>query len=126
MRMVAEGVKCAGPLVGLARANGVEMPIAEQVAAIVDGRRSPPEALMGSTGPPVPPRMGRDPAARASGVTELSGVQGGDDPREAALARVREILHLHGVGDDEIDRAVDDGVIDLFVAERMLIQQYVV
>jgi glycerol-3-phosphate dehydrogenase (NAD(P)+) len=46
MHMVAEGVKTAGPLVGLARAHGVEMPIAEQVAAIVAGRCSPPEALM--------------------------------------------------------------------------------
>ncbi len=55
MRMVAEGVKSAGPLVGLARANGVEMPIAEQVAAIVDGRRSPPEALMELMGRPSRP-----------------------------------------------------------------------
>jgi glycerol-3-phosphate dehydrogenase (NAD(P)+) len=46
MHMVAEGVKSAGPLVGLARAAGVEMPIAEQVDAIVDGRCSPAEALM--------------------------------------------------------------------------------
>ena len=46
MHMVAEGVKSAAPLVGLARAHGVEMPIAEQVHAIVEGRCSPPEALM--------------------------------------------------------------------------------
>jgi glycerol-3-phosphate dehydrogenase (NAD(P)+) len=46
MHMVAEGVKSAGPLVGLARAAGVEMPIAEQVDAIVEGRCSPSEALM--------------------------------------------------------------------------------
>ncbi len=46
MHMVAEGVKSAGPLVGLARAAGVEMPIAEQVDAIVEGRCSPAEALM--------------------------------------------------------------------------------
>jgi glycerol-3-phosphate dehydrogenase (NAD(P)+) len=46
MQMVAEGVKSAGPLVGLARAHGVEMPIAEQVEAIVDGRCSPREALL--------------------------------------------------------------------------------
>ncbi len=46
MRMVAEGVKSAAPLVGLAQAHGVEMPIAEQVQAIVEGRCSPPEALM--------------------------------------------------------------------------------
>ncbi len=46
MHMVAEGVKSAGPLVGLARSVGVEMPIAEQVDAIVAGRCSPAEALM--------------------------------------------------------------------------------
>jgi glycerol-3-phosphate dehydrogenase (NAD(P)+) len=46
MHMVAEGVKSAGPLVGLARAHGVEMPIAEQVEAIVAGRCSPREALL--------------------------------------------------------------------------------
>jgi glycerol-3-phosphate dehydrogenase (NAD(P)+) len=46
MQMVAEGVKSAGPLVGLARAHGVEMPIAEQVEAIVDGRCSPRDALL--------------------------------------------------------------------------------
>jgi glycerol-3-phosphate dehydrogenase len=33
-------------LVGLARSHGVEMPIAEQVEAIVDGRRSPRDALL--------------------------------------------------------------------------------
>ena len=37
MHMVAEGVKSAGPLVALAWAHGVEMPIAEQVTSIVDG-----------------------------------------------------------------------------------------
>src|SRR5580692_6332443 len=46
MQMVAEGVKSAGPLVALARANGVEMPIAEQVQAIVEGRCSPADALL--------------------------------------------------------------------------------
>ncbi len=45
MRMVAEGVKTAGPLVDLARSREVEMPIAEQVAAIVAGRTTPREAL---------------------------------------------------------------------------------
>jgi glycerol-3-phosphate dehydrogenase (NAD(P)+) len=46
MRMVAEGVRTAGPLLGLARANDVEMPIVEQVEAIVEGRRSPGDALL--------------------------------------------------------------------------------
>lgn len=55
MQMVAEGVKSAGPLVGLARAHGVEMPIAEQVDAIVDGRCSPAEALLSLMGRPSRP-----------------------------------------------------------------------
>ncbi len=46
MHMVAEGVKSAGPLVALARAHGVEMPIAEQVESIVAGTCSPKDALM--------------------------------------------------------------------------------
>ncbi len=46
MQMVAEGVKSAGPLVGLARGAGIEMPIAEQVEAIVEGHCSPKQALM--------------------------------------------------------------------------------
>src|SRR6516162_10989888 len=46
MQMVAEGVKSAGPLVGLAGTHGVEMPIAEQVEQIVAGQCSPAEALM--------------------------------------------------------------------------------
>lgn len=45
MHMVAEGVKSAGPLVQLARAHDVEMPIAEQVHAIVESRCSPADAL---------------------------------------------------------------------------------
>jgi glycerol-3-phosphate dehydrogenase (NAD(P)+) len=43
--MVAEGVRTAGPLLGLARTHGVEMPIVEQVHAIVEGVRSPSAAL---------------------------------------------------------------------------------
>jgi len=46
MRMVAEGVKSAGPLVALAKSRGIEMPIAEQVAAIVAGTTSPRDALV--------------------------------------------------------------------------------
>ncbi|MCL4423366.1 MAG: NAD(P)-dependent glycerol-3-phosphate dehydrogenase [Actinobacteria bacterium] len=38
MRMVAEGVKSARPLVELADGLGVEMPISEQVADVVEGR----------------------------------------------------------------------------------------
>jgi glycerol-3-phosphate dehydrogenase (NAD(P)+) len=46
MQMVAEGVKSAGPLMALARAHQVEMPIAEQVEAIVEGRTTAREALL--------------------------------------------------------------------------------
>jgi glycerol-3-phosphate dehydrogenase (NAD(P)+) len=45
MRMVAEGVKTARPLLDLAALRGVEMPIAEQVAAVLDGTQSPSDAI---------------------------------------------------------------------------------
>ena len=45
MRMVAEGVKSARPLLELAGAHGVEMPIGEQVAAVLEGESSPAAAI---------------------------------------------------------------------------------
>ena len=41
--------------------------------------------------------------------------------REAALDHVKEILLMHGATEEEIDGAVADGVIDLFVADRLLV-----
>lgn len=43
--MIAEGVRTAGPLVALARSHSVEMPIADQVAALVAGKTTPERAL---------------------------------------------------------------------------------
>ncbi|SRR5579875_40681 len=45
MRMVAEGVQTAAPLLRLAERHGVEMPIVQQVAAIVSGATSVSKAL---------------------------------------------------------------------------------
>ncbi len=45
MRMVAEGVKSARPLLDMASTFGVEMPIGEQVALVLEGVRSPAEAI---------------------------------------------------------------------------------
>ena len=45
MRMVAEGVKSARPLLELAAVHGVEMPIGQQVADVLDGIRSPAETI---------------------------------------------------------------------------------
>lgn len=45
MRMVAEGVATAAPLLALAREHGVEMPITEQVDAILHRGRSPKDAI---------------------------------------------------------------------------------
>jgi glycerol-3-phosphate dehydrogenase (NAD(P)+) len=45
MRMVAEGVKSARPLLELAALHGVEMPIGQQVADVLEGTRSPAEAI---------------------------------------------------------------------------------
>jgi adenylate cyclase len=61
-----------------------------------------------------------------NGATSPLSSDGDDDGeaeerREAALARIRETLLMRGATDEEIDHAVDDGVIDLFVAERMLV-----
>jgi glycerol-3-phosphate dehydrogenase (NAD(P)+) len=45
MRMVAEGVDTAAPLLALAREHGVEMPITEQVDAILHSGKPPKEAI---------------------------------------------------------------------------------
>jgi len=45
MRMVAEGVDTAAPLLALAREHGVEMPITEQVDAILHRGKSPKDAI---------------------------------------------------------------------------------
>jgi glycerol-3-phosphate dehydrogenase (NAD(P)+) len=45
MRMVAEGVRSARPLLELAASRGVEMPIGEQVASVLEGDTSPSEAI---------------------------------------------------------------------------------
>lgn len=45
MHMVAEGVKTARPMVELAESVGVEVPIAAQVAELLDGRKMPGDAI---------------------------------------------------------------------------------
>jgi glycerol-3-phosphate dehydrogenase (NAD(P)+) len=45
MRMVAEGVDTAAPLLELAREHGTAMPITEQVDAILHRGKSPPDAI---------------------------------------------------------------------------------
>jgi len=45
MRMVAEGVETAAPLLALAREHQIEMPITEQVDAILHRGRAPKEAI---------------------------------------------------------------------------------
>jgi glycerol-3-phosphate dehydrogenase (NAD(P)+) len=45
MRMVAEGVKTSRPVVELATRLGVEMPIGEQVAAVIHDGKTVPEAI---------------------------------------------------------------------------------
>ena len=41
--------------------------------------------------------------------------------RAAALVHIKELLLMRGATEEEIDKAVADGVIDLFVADRMLV-----
>ncbi len=47
MFMVAEGVKSAPAVLALARENGVEMPVAQEVLDVVEGRSSPIRAFRG-------------------------------------------------------------------------------
>jgi glycerol-3-phosphate dehydrogenase (NAD(P)+) len=45
MRMVAEGVRTTGAAIALGTRHGIELPIASEMAAVLDGRRSPAEAV---------------------------------------------------------------------------------
>ena len=45
MRMVAEGVRTTGAALALGARHGIELPIAAQMAAVLEGRRSPLEAV---------------------------------------------------------------------------------
>jgi len=45
MRMVAEGVRTTGAALALGARHGIELPIAAQMAAVLDGRSSPLEAV---------------------------------------------------------------------------------
>ena len=59
-----------------------------------------------------------------SGIFSSYDMQPGADDeerKEAALDHVKEILLMHGATEEEIDGAVADGVIDLFVADRLLV-----
>jgi glycerol-3-phosphate dehydrogenase (NAD(P)+) len=45
MRMVAEGVRTTGAALALGARHGIELPIAAQMSAVMEGRRSPAEAV---------------------------------------------------------------------------------
>jgi glycerol-3-phosphate dehydrogenase (NAD(P)+) len=45
MRMVAEGVKTTGAALALGARHGIELPIAAEMASVLDARRSPAEAV---------------------------------------------------------------------------------
>jgi glycerol-3-phosphate dehydrogenase (NAD(P)+) len=45
MRMVAEGVRTTGAALALGARHGIELPIAAQMAAVMEGRRAPGEAV---------------------------------------------------------------------------------
>lgn len=60
MNMVAEGVKTSRAVVDLARDRGVEMPIAEQVVAVIEEGRKPADALLAL--------MSRDPKQELHGI----------------------------------------------------------
>ena len=61
MKMVAEGVKTSRPVVGLAAAHGVDMPIAAEVVAVLYEGRTPAEGLLSL--------MSRDPKQELHGIS---------------------------------------------------------
>jgi glycerol-3-phosphate dehydrogenase (NAD(P)+) len=46
MRSVAEGVRSCGAILALARRVSIELPICEQVGAVLDGRSQPQDAVV--------------------------------------------------------------------------------
>jgi glycerol-3-phosphate dehydrogenase (NAD(P)+) len=88
LQMVAEGVKSARPLVDLAAGMGVEMPIAEQMADVLDGRQTPGEvipALMARTAKSEFHGIG--PPGRRSGLVDAEGGDPEGPELEAAMDR---------------------------------------
>jgi adenylate cyclase len=70
--------------------------------------------------------MGGDLRAAAADMSGLFGQIGpvgetDEAQHQTALHHVRELLRNHGASDEEIDQAVADDVIDLFVADRILV-----
>jgi glycerol-3-phosphate dehydrogenase (NAD(P)+) len=57
MRAVAEGVRSCGPVLALARRAGVELPICEQVGAVLDGSTSAEDAVRALLGRGAKPEM---------------------------------------------------------------------
>ena len=66
---------------------------------------------------------GLDGPTRVTGPDGGGADAGGDAARQRdeALRRVRALLRELGTGDDEIDRAVDDDVVDLLMVDRLLV-----
>jgi glycerol-3-phosphate dehydrogenase (NAD(P)+) len=62
---VAEGAQSCGPIVALARSVGVETPVADEVLAVLEGRRSPSDSI--------PALMGRTPRPEFDGSASGTG-----------------------------------------------------
>ena len=52
MKMVAEGVRTTSVALAVAHAHGIEMPIVAKMQDVLDGRRSPHEAVADLMGRP--------------------------------------------------------------------------
>jgi glycerol-3-phosphate dehydrogenase (NAD(P)+) len=67
MHMVAEGIKATPGVLAIAGRTGVEMPIVREVSAVIDGQRSPVDA--------VDHLMGREPRPELDGVGSRTGAR---------------------------------------------------
>ncbi len=115
MRMVAEGVKSARPLLELAAAHGVEMPIGEQVADVLEG------TTFAGRGHPRPHARARpspsSTASQASTPEHRRRRRRSDGPRAGARLSARP-WHVPTTRSPE---AEEEDVLDLLVVDWLLV-----
>jgi glycerol-3-phosphate dehydrogenase (NAD(P)+) len=134
MRMVAEGVRSARPIVELAHRLGVEMPIATQVVAVLEGRTRTSDAIAAlmqrrarSEFARRPERTGVEAHAHApipapaDARASMLVANGTRPERQRSVERLVELLRRHGVPEEEITQAFADHVVDLLVADCLVV-----
>jgi glycerol-3-phosphate dehydrogenase (NAD(P)+) len=135
-RMVAEGVKTAAVAVELAERNGVELPIADQVVAVLSGAKRPAEVIPALMRRRPRPELDwrtaeRGRAAGSGARVRTVPAEGGEgapppppaaaSPHEAAMESLKAFLRSRGVDAGEIEKAIADDSLDLLAVDTALV-----